>query len=138
MSRAQDNDEIGTDIDCRKTESSLSSLSYLSFLRQKEPPKPIEVHKAEDWLHRDLQRFVLEQRLVVLVQNHMDDTNGGKDTSFSTHALTMAHGDFVYWKGFWNVIDRNRNAGFLPSLIALAQVVGLVPPDERVNTTDNH
>ncbi len=116
----------------------MSSLSYLSFLRQKEPPKPIDVHKEEDWLHRDLQRFVLEQRLVVLVQNHMDDTNAGNDTSFSTHALTMAHGDFVYWKGFWDVIDRNRNAEFLPSLIALAQVVGLVPLEERGNTTDNH
>jgi acyl-CoA oxidase len=130
VSRARINDEIKTDIHCRKTESSLSSLSYLSFLRQKDPPKPIEVHTVEDWLHRDVQSFVLEQRLVVLVQNHVDDTNADKDTSFSTHALTMAHGDFVYWKGFWNVIDQNADVEFLPSLVALAQVVCLVPPDE--------
>ncbi|KAK5206367.1 hypothetical protein LTR41_007805 [Exophiala xenobiotica] len=114
-----------------KTESSLSSLSYLSFLRQKDPPKPIDVRKVEDWLHRDVQSFVLEQRLVALVQNHMDDTSAGKDTSFSTHALTMAHGDFVYWKGFWNVIDQNTDVEFLPSLVALAQVnahLVLTPP----------
>ncbi|KAK5533776.1 hypothetical protein LTR23_009028 [Exophiala sp. CCFEE 6169] len=108
-----------------KTESSLSSLSYLSFLRQKDPPKPIDVRKVEDWLHRDVQSFVLEQRLVALVQNHMDDTSAGKDTSFSTHALTMAHGDFVYWKGFWNVIDQNTDVEFLSSLVALAQVFSL-------------
>ncbi|KAI1612554.1 acyl-CoA dehydrogenase/oxidase C-terminal [Exophiala viscosa] len=108
-----------------KTESSLSSLSYLSFLRTREPPEPIKVHTTADWLLRDRQRFVLEQRLVTLVQNHMDDTEAGKDTSFSTHALTMAHGDFIYWKGFWNVVDHNGNEDFYPSLNALAQVFSL-------------
>ncbi|KAK4938217.1 hypothetical protein LTR10_021290 [Elasticomyces elasticus] len=108
-----------------KTESSLSSLSYLSFLRTKEPPKMIEVQTSSDWLERDKQRFVLEQRLVLLVQNHMEDTKSKKDTSFSTHALTMAHGDFVYWKGLWNVIDQNENEDFHPSLTALAQVFSL-------------
>lgn len=84
---------------------------------------PVEVHSASDWLKRDIQRFVLEQRLVVLVQNHMDDTGASRDTSFSTHALTMAHGDFVYWKGLLDVVDQRKNESFAPSLIALAQVV---------------
>ena len=109
----------------------MSSLSYLSFLRTKEPPKPVEVKTAADWLQRDKQRFVLEQRLVLLVQNHMDDSSSGKDTSFSTHALTMAHGDFVYWKGFWSVVDQNRNEDFYPSLNALAQVVRIVLSDPK-------
>ncbi|KAL6248640.1 hypothetical protein RBB50_004895 [Rhinocladiella similis] len=108
-----------------KTESSLSSLSYLSFLRDKTTVAPVEVHSASDWLKRDIQRFVLEQRLVVLVQNHMDDTGAGRDTSFSTHALTMAHGDFVYWKGLLDVVDQRKNESFAPSLIALAQVFSL-------------
>ncbi|KAK7906284.1 hypothetical protein LTR67_001010 [Exophiala xenobiotica] len=37
----------------------------------------------------------------------------------------MAHGDFVYWKGFWNVIDQNTDVESLPSLVALAQVFSL-------------
>lgn len=136
MSHAQDGNEIITDGDHRKTESSLSSLSYLSFLRDEEPPKPVDLHTAADWLDKDVQRFILEQRLVTLVQNHMDDTKSGKDTSFSTHALTMAHGDFVYWKGLWNVVDQNTNEDFHTSLTALAQVVRIIPPGHSGVTND--
>lgn len=103
-------------------------MSYLSFLRSREPLNPLEISSAADWLDRENQRFVLEQRLVVLVQNHMDDTKAGLDTSFTTHALTMAHGDFVYWRGMWNVVDQiSDDEDYRASVIALAQVVCPLP-----------
>jgi acyl-CoA oxidase len=67
---------------------------------------------------------VLEQRLVVLVRQHLEDTEAGKDTSHACHALTMAHGDFVYWQGFWEVIDTiESDKSYKTSMVALAQLV---------------
>lgn len=56
----------------------------------------------------------------------MDATNLGKDTSFTVHELTMAHCDFVYWRGFWEVIRRSSGSDFYKQLEALAQVVRLI------------
>ena len=66
----------------------------------------------------------VEQRLVALVQHHIEDTQAGKDTSHACHALTMAHGDFIYWKGFWEVVDNIASSeGYKEPMVALAQLV---------------
>ena len=101
----------------------MPSLSYLGFLRRPEEGKNLAVSSESDWFKLDNQRWVLEGRLATLVKAHMEATNAGKDTSFTVHELTMAHCDFVYWRGFWNVIERTSNTGFVEQLKALAQVV---------------
>jgi hypothetical protein len=64
---------------------------------------------------------------VTLVQQHMEDTDAGKDTSHACHALTMAHGDFVYWKGFWEVVDNVPSSEeYKEPMVALAQLVCLI------------
>lgn len=112
------------------TESLLPSLSYLSFLRDKTAPQPLCITAPSDWYTRDVQKFILEQRLVILVQQHVEDTREGKDTSHSCHALTMAHGDFVYWRGLWEVVDHiSSNEGYKDPMVALAQLVGSLSGD---------
>ena len=56
----------------------------------------------------------------------MNASNAGKDTSFTVHELTMAHCDFVYWQGFWDVVNRATGSEFIGQLEALAQVVSFV------------
>ncbi|KIX93956.1 uncharacterized protein Z520_10293 [Fonsecaea multimorphosa CBS 102226] len=108
------------------TESSLPSLSYLSFLRSTSTPQPLHIKSPSGWLERDAQRFILEQRLVVLVQQHIEDTKAGRDTSYACHALTMAHGDFVYWKAFWEVVDNiPSDASYKKPMTALAQLFSI-------------
>lgn len=74
-----------------------------------------------------MQRWALEERLVTLVQAHIDDTQDGNDTSYTCHALTMAHGDFVYWKGFCELLDalKGENAPFVQTVQALFDVFSL-------------
>lgn len=110
-----------------KTESSLPSLSYLSFLRNPDST-PLQANEAADWYSRENQRWVMERRLADMVRVHIEDTKAGRDTSFDTHALTMAHGDFVYWTGLWDAVDRlDNNCDFKEPLVALAQVVSPIP-----------
>lgn len=109
-----------------KTEESVPSLSYLGFLRRPEQRRKLAVSSESNWFELDNQRWVLEGRLATLVKAHMEATNAGKDTSFTVHKLTMAHCDFVYWRGFWDVVDRAGNAEFVEELKALAQVVSSV------------
>ncbi|EXJ53609.1 uncharacterized protein A1O5_13176 [Cladophialophora psammophila CBS 110553] len=108
------------------TESSIPSLSYLSVLRNATTPQPLGIRSPSDWLKRDSQSFILEQQVAILVQQHMEDTKAGRDTSYACHALTMAHGDFVYWKGLWEVVD-NIPSGevYKGSMVALAQLFSL-------------
>lgn len=108
-----------------KTEGSISSLSYLAVLRNPHEQDALAVTTESDWYNPDNQRWVLEKRLASLVQDHIESTAAGKDTSFSTHALTMAHCDFVYWKGLWDVIDK-ADQDFQEPLKAVAQVFALV------------
>lgn len=108
-----------------KTEHTVPCLSYLAFLRS-ENNQELLVASEADWFKPDNQRWVLERRLATLVKNHIDDTNAGKDTSFTVHELTMAHCDFVYWQGFWDVVNRAAGAEFTGQLEALAQVVGVL------------
>lgn len=101
-------------------------LSYLGFLRS-ENDQPLSATSEAGWFKLDVQRWVLERRLAALVKDHIDATNAGKDTSFTVHELTMAHCDFVYWQGFWDVINRAEGAEFREQLVTLAQVVRHLP-----------
>lgn len=106
----------------RKSEASVPSLSYLSFLRENVSQGQLSVSSERDWFHLDNQRWVLEHRLAALVKQHIQDTNRGIDTSFTVHHLTMAHCDFVYWRSLWEVIH-NADESFKAELDSLAQVV---------------
>jgi acyl-CoA oxidase len=91
-----------------KTEGSLPTLSYLSLLREggrdrrASPP----VNSTQDWFDPKNQTWALEQRLSNLVQQHIEDTDAGRDTSYSTFALTMAHCDFVYFRQLLDIVQR--------------------------------
>lgn len=110
-----------------KTESSLPTLSYLSKLRDRTALSGPKIESEQDWFRPDVQRWALEERLVNLVQQHIEDTEAGRDTSYSCHALTMAHGDFVYWKGFSELVSELEKScpSFLQPVKALFQVFGL-------------
>jgi acyl-CoA oxidase len=107
-----------------QSESSVPSLSYLQILRNP-PEKELDVSSKADWYVLANQRWVLERRLANLVQQHLEDTKAGKDTSFSVHALTMAHCDFVYWRGFWEMAQ-SVEKGFAEPINAIGQVVSLL------------
>lgn len=99
-------------------------LSYLAFLRSKNPI--LLANSDADWFKLENQRWVLERRLATLVKYYMNASNAGKDTSFTVHELTMAHCDFVYWQGFWDVVNRAAGSEFIGQLEALAQVVSFI------------
>ncbi|ODH48454.1 hypothetical protein GX48_05431 [Paracoccidioides brasiliensis] len=108
-----------------KTEHTVPSLSYLSFLRKPESGIKLSVSSESDWFKTEAQQWVLERRLATLVKTHMEASEAGKDTSFAVHELTMAHCDFVYWRGFWEVIKEASGTEFIQQLEALAQVFSL-------------
>ncbi len=107
---------------CRKSATIVPSLSYLSLLRNPAATGLLNVDRQRDWFNTDNQKWVLEHRLVVLVKRHMDDTIRGIDTSFTVHALTMAHCDFVYWNGLQELIA-DASPLFKEELESLAHVV---------------
>jgi acyl-CoA oxidase len=112
-----------------KSEASLPTLSYLSILRdgsQRKQGSP-GMNSVTDWFNKETQQYALEQRLVSLFQNHLEDTEAGKDTSYTCHSLTMAHCDFVYWRGLQEIISRleHENASFIAPMKSLAQVFSL-------------
>jgi acyl-CoA oxidase len=107
------------------SEDSLPSLSYLAQVRRNdELPSPATLTDERDWLRPDVHRWALERRLVRLVRAHMEDTEAGRDTSYSCHALTMAHSDFVYWKGFRELLDKleREKLCFLAAVRSLYEV----------------
>ena len=79
------------------------------------------------WLERSTQSWCLQHRLSNLVRQHIEDTAAGRDTSYTAHALTMAHSDFNYWRGLWDVMDtlKSANEAFLAPMLSLAQVFSL-------------
>ncbi|KAK3616982.1 hypothetical protein LTR22_026887 [Elasticomyces elasticus] len=89
-----------------RTEGSVPSLSYLSRIREGATASSPKIDLVHDWLAREVQQWALESRLQHLVRAHIEDTNAGKDTSYTSHALTMAHSDFVYWKGLRELLDQ--------------------------------
>ena len=104
-----------------QTESSLPTLSYLTKLRDRDALQSPKIESVGDWSRTDVQRWALEKRLVNLVQQHIEDTEAGRDTSYHCHALTMAHGDFVYWKGFQELLSdlEQRKPPFLEPIKSL-------------------
>jgi acyl-CoA oxidase len=112
-----------------KTEGSLPTLSYLSILREggrdRNATPPIK--SSKDWLAEINQTWALEQRLSNLVQQHIEDTDAGNDTSYSTHALTMAHCDFVYFRQLLDLVQRleQDNQPFAAAMRSTAQVFAL-------------
>lgn len=112
-----------------KTESSLPTLSYLSKLRNRNSLSPPKLTAQSDWLRPEVQRWALEERLVSLVSQHIADTEAGHDTSYSSHALTMAHGDMVYWNGFEALLrdleKRRPKPAFTEAVRALFNVFSL-------------
>lgn len=104
-----------------KTEGSVSALSYLGVLRDA-PKTKLGVRSKSDWFILENQKWVMERRLAYLVQQHMKATKAGKDTTYSVHELTMAHSDYTYWRGLWEVVN-NVESNIAPSLKALSQVV---------------
>ncbi|KIW06485.1 uncharacterized protein PV09_02921 [Verruconis gallopava] len=109
-----------------KTESSLPTLSYLSALREGGRTM-VPIKSANDWFDEQTQKWALEQRLRNLVQQHIEDTDAGKDTSYSTHSLTMAHCDFVYFTQLMDVVNRleTENRSYAPPMRATARVFAL-------------
>ncbi|KAK3714333.1 hypothetical protein LTR37_007919 [Vermiconidia calcicola] len=108
------------------TEAELPTLSYLSRLRETEREAP-RIESLKDWFKPEVQRWALEERLVNLVQQHIEDTSAGRDTSYACHALTMAHGDFVYWKGFYELLQdlQQSSKPFLEPVASLFNVFAL-------------
>lgn len=112
-----------------KTEGSLPTLSYLSLLRDgtRDRSETPPVKTAKDWFNQENQTWALEQRLSNLVQQHIEDTDAGKDTSYTCHALTMAHCDFVYFRQLLDIVQRLEAAkeSYAPAMRATAQVFAL-------------
>lgn len=109
------------------TEASLPTLSYLTKLRDRSKLSVPRIESEQDWYRPEVQRWALEERLVNLVQQHIEDTEAGRDTSYTCHALTMAHGDFVYWKGFSELLSNmeGKNVSFIEPVKSLFHVFGL-------------
>ena len=107
----------------KKSESSVPTLSYLSKLRDRDSLAAPNLDSESDWLRPEVHRWALEERLVNLVQQHIEDTDAGRDTSYSCWALTMAHGDFVYWKGFSELLSSlDQSAPFIEAVRSLYDV----------------
>jgi acyl-CoA oxidase len=109
------------------TEASLPTLSYLTKLRDRSKLSAPRIESEQDWLRLEVQRWALEERLVNLVQQHIEDTEAGRDTSYACHALTMAHGDFVYWRGFSELLEdmEGKSVPFSEPVKALFHVFAL-------------
>lgn len=107
-----------------KTEASVPTLSYLTKLRDRQSVTAPKIESEADWYRPEVQQWALEERLIHLVEQHIEDTDAGRDTSYSCHALTMAHGDFVYWKGFHDVLQQleKQNLDFLAAVRSLYDV----------------
>lgn len=110
-----------------KTEASVLTLSYLTKLRDQSKQFIPSIETEQDWFNAEVQRWALETRLMNLVQQHIEDTEAGKDTSYTCHALTMAHGDFVYWRGFAELLTalQSQKPPFLEHIRSLFHVFGL-------------
>ncbi|KAF2095533.1 acyl-CoA oxidase [Rhizodiscina lignyota] len=107
-----------------KSENSVPSLSYLSLLREAQPKQKLSVRSKSDWFALENQQWVMERRLAHLVEQHIRATKAGKDTSFSVHELTMAHSDYTYWRGLWEVIP-SVDSSIAEPLKAIGQVFSL-------------
>jgi acyl-CoA oxidase len=91
--------------------------------RKASPP----INSPQDWFDPKKQTWALEQRLSNLVQQHIEDTDAGRDTSYSTFALTMAHCDFVYFRQLLDIVQRleSEDQPYAKAMRATADVFAL-------------
>jgi acyl-CoA oxidase len=113
-----------------RSEASLPTLSYLSILRHdlgQNQAKPPPIKLSRDWSSKDTQKWALQVRLSNLVRLYIEDTNASRDTSYSSHALTMAHCDLVYWNGLQDVVEglEQKQESYAKSMRSLATVFSL-------------
>ena len=107
------------------SENTISALSYLQRLRKPNAfSNQLRISHVNDWLDTKTQQEVLEHRAAILAWRHLQDTHHGKDTSYDTFALTMAHADFTFWKGLQAQLPRVPRDG-ASALQALAHVFSL-------------
>lgn len=112
---------------CRQTSKPLPpSLAYLESFRSGRSMDRHNIDSPADWLLNSSQQWALESRLARLVQQHLEEW--GRDQSYSSHALTMAHSDYVYWNGLWKAVHsiESANVEFAAHMRSLAQVVSLL------------
>lgn len=106
------------------TYDTLPSLSYLSIVAEHASPETPDL-SASSWLSPASQKWALEIRLVNMVRQHITDTDAGVDTSYTSHALTMAHSDYVYWRSLQSVLSRVSSEPYYPAMHSLASVFAL-------------
>lgn len=114
---------------CRQISKPLPpSLAYLQSFRSGRSMERHNIDSPADWLLNSSQQWALESRLARLVQQHIEDDECERDQSYSSHALTMAHSDYVYWKGLWKAVHSIESAkvDFAAHMRSLAQVVSLL------------
>jgi acyl-CoA oxidase len=111
------------------SEASLPTLSYLSILRRGTRNNLVNqtITSPEGWFTTEWQQYALEERLVSLFQNYLEDTEADKDTSYTSHALTMAHCDLVYWRRLQDIISslEKRGEHFTTPMKSLVSVFSL-------------
>ncbi|KXL42234.1 MAG: hypothetical protein FE78DRAFT_110298 [Acidomyces sp. 'richmondensis'] len=89
--------------------------------------------QKSDWFRVEVQCWALEQRLVHFLMLHIEDTEEGKDTSYTSHTPKMAHNDFVYWKGFSELLATfsQSQVSFLELIESIFQALLLSPPQQK-------
>lgn len=107
------------------TYSTIPSLSYLSILSLSAPPPTPNLCRPSSWLSPSCQKLALELRLANMVRQHIADTEAGIDTSYTSHALTMAHSDYVYWRSLQSVLSQISSQPYFTAMKSLAAVFGL-------------
>jgi len=112
------------------TYASLPSLSYLSILdssTSNNTPTPPNLNTPSTWLSPQTQKWALEHRLANMVNQHISDTKSNIDTSYTSHALTMAHSDYVYWRSLQSALSSTTvtSASYSLSLQSLATIFTL-------------
>ena len=100
------------------------SFSFLRLQPACEIPIP-EIGSHSEWYRLDVQTWAFESRLANLTKIFVDDQREGRDTSYLSHSLAMAYGDFIYFQGVWRIVTEIENADepFVDSVRALALVV---------------
>jgi len=107
------------------TYANFPSLSYLSILSESASPSTLEPSSPSSWLSPTCQEWALELRLVNMARRHIADTEAGIDTSYSSHALTMAHSDYVYWRSLQSVLSQISSQLYYSAMASLAAVFAL-------------
>ena len=71
------------------------------------------------------------------MQQHIPDTSASGDTSYSTHALDLAHCGFIDWMGLWDVVDAiTASTTYRHAMVSLVNIVrhSTIPLPSEVKT----